>query len=73
MIQAPLGVQPGLVLGKLVNPYATWAEARIAVPTDDHYRPMVAALSLLEDGEDNEFFNDEIDMGSVSMRSFISA
>lgn len=59
-------------VGKLVNPYATWSEARIAVPTDDHYRPMVAALSLLEDGEDIEFFNDEIDMGSVSMRSFIS-
>ena len=55
-----------------VNPYATWSEARIAVPTDDHYRPMVAALSLLEDGEEIEFFNDEIDMGAVSMRSFIS-
>jgi len=34
---------------------------------------MVAALSLLEDGEEIEFFNEEIDMGSVGMRSFISA
>jgi 4,5-DOPA dioxygenase extradiol len=59
-------------IGKLLNPYATWAEARIAVPTDDHYRPMVAALSLLEDGEDIRFFNSSIDMGSISMRSFIS-
>ncbi|MCW2769037.1 MAG: dioxygenase extradiol [Aeromicrobium sp.] len=60
-------------IGKLLNPYGTWSEARIAVPTDDHYRPMVAALSLLEDGEDISFFNSSIDMGSISMRSFISA
>ncbi|KQX75556.1 MULTISPECIES: dioxygenase [Aeromicrobium] len=59
-------------IGKLLDPYGTWAEARIAVPTDDHYRPMVAALSLLEDGEDIRFFNDSIDMGSISMRSFVS-
>ncbi len=59
-------------VGKLLNPYGTWAEARIAVPTDDHYRPMVAALSLLEDGEDIRFFNSSIDMGSIGMRSFVS-
>jgi len=57
----------------LLDPYGTWAEARIAVPTDDHYRPMVAALSLLDDGEDIRFFNDAIDLGSVGMRSFITA
>lgn len=56
----------------LLHPYQTWSEARIAVPTDDHYRPMIAALSLLEDGEDINFFNTEIDMGSIGMRSFIS-
>ena len=59
-------------IDKLVNPYATWSEARIAVPTDDHYRPMVASLSLLENGEDIDFFNDSIDMGSIGMRSFIT-
>ncbi|MCD9198286.1 dioxygenase family protein [Aeromicrobium wangtongii] len=59
-------------LGKLLNPYGTWAEARIAVPTDDHYRPMVAALSLLEDDEDIRFFNDTIDHGSIGMRSFVT-
>ena len=59
-------------IGKLVNPYGTWAEARIAVPTDDHYRPMIAALSLLEDDEDIRFFNNAIDVGSIGMRSFIS-
>lgn len=54
----------------LLDPYATWPEARIAVPTDDHYRPMVAALSLLEDDEDLRFFNESIDLGSIGMRSF---
>jgi len=56
----------------LVNPYDIWREARLAVPTDDHYRPMIAALSLLDDDEDIRFFNSSIDMGSISMRSFIS-
>ncbi|NRQ50456.1 dioxygenase family protein [Aeromicrobium stalagmiti] len=60
-------------IGKLLDPYGTWAEARIAVPTDDHYRPMVAALSLLEDGEDISFFNSSIDMGSIGMRSFVTS
>ncbi|MBC7593399.1 MAG: 4,5-DOPA dioxygenase extradiol, partial [Kineosporiaceae bacterium] len=45
----------------------------IAVPTDDHYRPMIASLSLLEEDEDIRFFNNSIDMGSIGMRSFISA
>ena len=40
---------------------------------DDHYRPMVAALALLEPGEQVDFFNTEIDLGSVGMRSFITA
>jgi 4,5-DOPA dioxygenase extradiol len=57
----------------LLDPYGTWSEARIAVPTDDHYRPMVAALSLLHDDEDIRFFNESIDLGSVGMRSFVTA
>lgn len=59
-------------INKLLDPYNSWSEARIAVPTDEHYRPMIAAMSLLEDGEDIEFFNSSIDMGSVGMRSFIT-
>lgn len=56
----------------LLDPYRTWDEARVAVPTDDHYRPMVASLSLLDDGEDLRFFNEAIDLGSVGMRSFVT-
>lgn len=59
-------------IDELVDPYGTWSEARIAVPTDDHYRPMIASLSLLEAGEGIDFFNESIDMGSIGMRSFIS-
>lgn len=58
---------------RLLDPYRSWSAARIAVPTDDHYRPMVAALSLLESDERVGFFNTEIDLGAVGMRSFISA
>lgn len=57
----------------LLDPYNTWPEARIAVPTDDHYRPMVASLSLLHVDDDIRFFNDTIDLGSVGMRSFVTA
>jgi 4,5-DOPA dioxygenase extradiol len=57
---------------QLLDPYGTWSEARIAVPTDDHYRPMVAALSLLGDDENIRFFNNSIDMGSIGMRSFVT-
>lgn len=56
----------------LVNPYESWAEAQLAVPTDDHYRPMVAALSVIDPDEDIRFFNESIDMGSVGMRSFVT-
>ena len=56
----------------LLDPYGTWDEARVAVPTDDHNRPMVASLSLLDEEEDLRFFNEAIDMGSVGMRSFVT-
>lgn len=59
-------------LEALLDPYRTWSNARLAVPTDDHYRPMVASLALLDDDEDLRFFNETIDMGSIGMRSFVT-
>jgi len=59
-------------VARLVDPFNTWSEARLAVPTDDHYRPMIASLSLLEPDEETSFFNEAIDMGSIGMRSFIT-
>lgn len=46
--------------------------ARMAVPTDDHYRPMLASLALILPGEEPRFFNEGIDLGSIGMRSFIA-
>lgn len=44
----------------------------LAAPTDEHYRPLIAALALLDPTEQLTQFNATIDMGSVGMRSFIS-
>jgi 4,5-DOPA dioxygenase extradiol len=45
--------------------------AQMAIPTDDHYRPMLLTLGLTYSDEKPTFFNEEIDAGSVSMRSFV--
>jgi 4,5-DOPA dioxygenase extradiol len=47
------------------------AAARYSIPTDEHYRPMLSALALRSDKETPHFFNEMIDLGSVSMRSFL--
>jgi 4,5-DOPA dioxygenase extradiol len=54
----------------LVNPFKSGLAARHAIPTDDHYRPLVAMMALMDKNEQPEFFNEAIDLGSVSMRSF---
>lgn len=56
----------------LLNPFAATPSARLAVPTDDHYRPLISSLSLVDADEGLHFFNESIDLGSVSMRSFIT-
>lgn len=60
-------------LGTLLDPFRVGTAARLAVPTDDHYRPMIAAMALLHPGEELRFFNESIDLGAISMRSFITA
>lgn len=56
----------------LIRPDKITKAAGLAVPTDDHYRPMLAAMALLDHDEHPSYFNDVIEMGSISMRSFIS-
>ncbi len=46
------------------------SSAKLAIPTDDHYRPMLNTLALKFDDENPEFFNEGIDLASVSMLSF---
>ncbi len=45
--------------------------ARLSVPTNEHYLPMIYILALTHNDEDLVYFNDRLDMGSISMRSFI--
>lgn len=42
----------------------------LAIPTPDHYFPMLYALALQEDKDGLQFFNDKAVMGSLTMTSF---
>lgn len=55
----------------LINYQNLGQSARISIPTDDHYRPMLNTLALKYDDEHPTFFNQGIDLASVSMLSFI--
>lgn len=55
--------------GKLID-YASLGEAvRLAVPTPDHYYPLLYALALQGKGDDAAIFNDRAVGGSVTMTS----
>ncbi|NLX67399.1 MAG: 4,5-DOPA dioxygenase extradiol [Bacteroidales bacterium] len=45
--------------------------AKLAIPTPDHYIPLLYALSLQEKKDDIEFFNDQALAGSLTMTSVI--
>lgn len=45
--------------------------AELSIPTDDHYRPLINTLALKYDDEEPVFFNEGIDLASVSMLSLI--
>jgi len=43
--------------------------AQLAVPTNEHYLPLLYALAVQDPGDEISFFADKVTMGSVSMRS----
>lgn len=43
---------------------------QLAIPTPEHYLPMLYALALKEDGEKVSLFNDKTVAGSLAMTSF---
>jgi 4,5-DOPA dioxygenase extradiol len=45
--------------------------ARLAIPTNEHYLPMLYALALKREGESLSFFNDVPVAGSLTMTSFV--
>lgn len=57
----------------LSKPGKISSAASFAVPTDDHYRPMLATMALLDPKEQLNYFNDVIELGSIGMRSFIAS
>jgi 4,5-DOPA dioxygenase extradiol len=48
----------------------TGSLSKLAVPTHDHYLPLIYSIALQKNKEEISFFNEKIDMGAVSMRSF---
>jgi 4,5-DOPA dioxygenase extradiol len=54
----------------LISPDALGADARLAVPTPEHYLPLMYALALQDEGEPLSFFNSRV-QSSISMTSLI--
>ncbi len=44
-------------------------DVALAIPTAEHYLPLIYALALKTEGEPLEIFNDAMDLGSISMTS----
>ena len=55
---------------KLINYVELGNEALYAVPTQDHYLPMIYAIGLQRKGESLKFVHEGFQNGSVSMRAF---
>ena len=54
---------------ELINYRSLGKEAMMAVPTAEHYVPLLYVLGLKDKNESIEFFNDKTIMGSLSMTS----
>jgi 4,5-DOPA dioxygenase extradiol len=55
----------------LINYDGFGQASMLAVPTAEHFLPMLYAIGLRKNAEAVEFFNDKTIMGSISMTSFI--
>jgi 4,5-DOPA dioxygenase extradiol len=55
----------------LINYDSLGTPAKLSIPTNEHYIPMLSALALQNDEDETSYFNDHIDMGSMAMRSFV--
>ena len=53
----------------LINYTGLGREVQLAVPTPDHYLPLLYSLALKEKDEAVSFFNDKPVMGSLTMTS----
>jgi 4,5-DOPA dioxygenase extradiol len=55
----------------LANYQALGPAVQLAVPTPEHYLPMLYALALKGEDEELTFFNDQAVAGSLTMTSFV--
>jgi 4,5-DOPA dioxygenase extradiol len=55
----------------IINYQKLGSIADMAVPTNDHYLPLLYTLALQNKKDDIGFFNDKWDAGSISMRSLL--
>jgi 4,5-DOPA dioxygenase extradiol len=53
----------------LINYEKLNAAAKLAIPTPDHYYPLLYSIALQDDKEDVSFFNDKAVGGSLTMTS----
>lgn len=53
----------------LIHYEALGEAARLAVPTNEHFLPLLYALGLQDEEDDVAFFADRVTLGSISMRS----
>jgi len=53
----------------LIDYSALGSEAKLAIPTAEHYLPLLYVLAIQEKNEKLSFFNDHTVMGSISMTS----
>jgi len=54
---------------KLIKYENLGSEVALAVPTAEHFLPLLYALALKKESEPIEIFNDAVDLGSISMTS----
>ena len=55
----------------LINYEKLSLAARLAIPTTDHYFPLLYALALRTKDDNVSFFNDKILAGSIGMTSVL--
>jgi 4,5-DOPA dioxygenase extradiol len=55
----------------LAEPAGLGQTLRLAHPTPEHYLPVLFPLGVADEKDELSFFNVSIDMGSISMRSFV--
>ena len=49
--------------------YPTLENARLAIPTNEHYLPLLYILAMQTETDNLSYFCDKVTLGSISMRS----